>query len=136
MKVTLKKHVENRIRASARKGARKLDSILPNWYTSNNVSLKKLDQTNSCFCVWGQLETKHGDKIGEVMGNLDSSVPGYFPMHDPSGEQDHVDPRCEYIKESCWSTEANDQRHAVMEEEWRILQDEWEAQIRIRRGRS
>ena len=141
MEVTLKKSVESKIRANARRGARALDAIGKKtgkkWYASNYLSLQKLEMTNSCLCVWGQLRCTtlaDTDEFNEKDSCYNGTgTPGYVPNYDKNDEGEcHVDP---IAQQSWWSLSDEDKKihEAVAAEEWRILQDEWETQIRLRR---
>jgi hypothetical protein len=132
MKVKLYKYVERTIRSNARKGARALDKHVPGWWHQRNIKLTRLDLTNGCECVYGQLDQADFVwKDGELCDALryvehELNRPGYCPAYD--GNQ-----RVAFV-----SAEADDGVDfelidATRDAEWAVLQDEWEKQIRIRR---
>jgi len=141
MTVVLKKKVESKIRANARRGARALDRIYPGWYSSRNLSLKRLDMQNACNCVWGQLggldKSIENEAFQAMYGKSHgTATPGYLPKYDPNdGQQCHVDEKAQIDwREGAWLPEEEQQLvDAIKDEEWRVLQDEWESLIRIRR---
>jgi len=137
MNVTLKKAVEQKIRANARRGARFLDTISDDWFKPHNLAISKLEMTNACSCVWGQLrltDVGQHEKFKEKMDVINgTATPGYVPAYDEDDNGScHVDKRAEW--NSMMTDEEDELYSAVAAEEWRILQDEWESLIRIRRN--
>lgn len=128
MKVTLRKAVERHIRANARRGARQLDAISKDWFRQSNISLTRLDLSDGCNCVWGQLEN------GPI-----SDLPGFEPYGDANIQ--HIYARAGFLPGFTGDPgslhnrppASGDGSDHVKEAEWAVLQDEWEKQIRLRR---
>lgn len=134
--VKLKAKVESKIRANARRGARALDKISPNWFKQQKLSLRKLDMRSSCECVWGQLahgtESQNEAFFSAYTGSV--GTPGYTPQYD----KDNIK-TCHFndVPYNVWTDlteEARKEYEDIEEAEWAILQDEWEKQIRLRRN--
>lgn len=120
MKVKLRVKVEQHIRANARRGARALDKVYPEWFRQGNVSLERLDQTDGCKCVWGQL--RNGPKVAD-----DAFHDAFHKLTDAGGAGYCPGDETTKIGQTTEDERVGD------DEEWHVLQDEWEKQIRIRR---
>lgn len=130
-KITLRKKVVEQIRANARRGARALDKIDAGWFRQSNISLKRLDLSVGCDCVWGQLANKLLD--AEFRRAFRQATSG-------AGDLGYLPASCRATRGQAFlSPEAQlsgsdfDTREAVRKAEFGVLQDEWETQIRLRR---
>lgn len=139
MKVKLRVKVEQKIRARVRRGARALDKVYPDWFRQSHISLSRLDQTNGCQCVWGQLQTGRARADEAFQRAFTGEYPAYNATVDSfenlgyyPGDENNI-----FVSEECntypETDEARRLRHATQDAEWRVLQDEWETQIRLRR---
>lgn len=134
-KVTLRKKVEQTIRANARRGARALDKLAPDeWFKHHSgVVLHKLEMQNGCNCVWGQLSDKvMNDAFQDAYYHVEQAVSSHDPSlgYFPGSGFGFVSP--ELLDRQIY-TAHYELAIAIKNEEWRVLQDEWEKQIRLRR---
>ena len=151
---------EQKIRKVVREGAKVLDQVLPEWYTTRFIKLSNLALEDSCKCVYGQLEDAvlandiefdkfHIDIVNRILGSelYDESTPAYHVIdsfetsdfgYTPPDEATtaifkalNKDKKVAEGSRGYWRVhdEADNVAYA-------ILQDEWEQQIRSRRGKA
>lgn len=122
------KKTEKKLRVAARRGARKLDKIHPEWYTKKHIKLSTLNLRSPSACVAGQLLQM------TTSGRFGSSVP------DPVREKFYAEANGGFI-EAMKGYDVTYGFDALYESDWetpefRVLDDEWKKLIRVRRDKA